>query len=148
MSFELTIKGMDNLIANLNALAANMPGEVGNALRAEAEIEMTEAKKRTPLKTGALRASGHVTGPTQVMSGLSGTVTEVKMGFGGPAGSGNVGGQTNSTDVGYAVPVHENYDAFHPLGQAGYLSSVLLESVPHLAARVAARIDLTLAMKK
>lgn len=103
--------------------------EAGVALREEAEIEMTEAKQRTPVGTGALRASGHVTGPTPTADG-----TEVKLAFGGPAAP-------------YAVHVHENLDAFHPNGSAKFLESVLNESAPYMASRVAARLAARMAGK-
>ena len=133
---SLELKGLATLQAKLNQMAAALPGEVGNALRAEAEIEMTEAKKRTPLKTGVLRASGHVIGPVQ-----EGNMQTVTLGFGGPAGIGNQG-ETNKTEVGYALYVHEMTENLHPLGQAKYLESTLLESIPYLAERIAKRIAL------
>lgn len=120
----LTIVGLENVQARLNQLAQGMGAQVGAALRAEAEIEMTEAKRRTPVLTGALRASGHVTGPTWRLRHVT-----VELKFGGPAAP-------------YAVYVHENVDAFHKNGEAKFLESTLLESAPHLAARVARRIVL------
>lgn len=119
---SVNVRGLDDALAKLTALGTALPAEAGKAMRAEAEIEMTEAKKRTPWKTGALRASGHVTGPTQV-----GRNIEVKMLFGGPA-------------VDYALAVHENLEAIHPHGQAKFLESVLLESRKYLADRIAARM--------
>lgn len=120
----MTVEGVDRLASRLTALASMVGVQtVGHALVAEAEIEMTEAKRRTPVKTGALRASGHVGGPFN----RTGGVVEVVMGFGGPA-------------VSYAATVHERLDVFHRNGQAKYLESVLLESVPYLAQRIANRI--------
>ena len=52
------------------------------------------------------------------------------MGFGGPA-------------AGYAIYVHEDLGAFHPVGDAKFMESVLNESRPFLAKRIAARVDLT-----
>lgn len=121
---SISIAGMDQVTSNLTAVA-NMLGwqTSGNALRAEAEIEMTEAKKRTPVQTGALRGSGHVTGPDQV-----GADIVVKLAFG-------------NASVDYAVKVHENLEAFHRVGQAKFLESVILESAAYLAQRVANRIQ-------
>lgn len=42
----------------------------------------------------------------------------------------------------YAIYVHEDLEAFHKVGQAKYIESVLMESRPFMAARVAKRIDL------
>jgi hypothetical protein len=53
----------------------------------------------------------------------------VRMAFGGPAAP-------------YAIKVHEDLEAFHRVGQAKFLESVLLESAPHLAQRVSRRIRL------
>jgi hypothetical protein len=120
----LKIDGLDQLQRRLTELAQGLGAEVGNALRAEAEIEMTEAKRRTPVLTGALRGSGHVTGPT-----FRGRDITVELKFGGPAAP-------------YAVAVHENLEAFHKNGEAKFLERPLMESAPHLAARVARRIKL------
>lgn len=98
--------------------------QVTQALHVEAQIEMTEAKRRTPVDTGALRASGRVETPKR-----NGRKMSVSMSFGGAAGA-------------YAVIVHENPDAFHPIGQWKYLQSVLEESEPHMAARLARRMEL------
>lgn len=120
MSLELTFNGFAQLQSRLEQLAAQFGAAAGEALRAEAEIEMTEAKARTPVRTGVLRASGMVTGPE-----ADGTVT---MSFGGAAEA-------------YAVEVHENMEMFHPRGgQAKFLESVVLESAPYLAQRIAERI--------
>lgn len=127
MSVEL--KGMADVKRRLAALTKSFPEEAGRALRAEAEIEMTEAKKRTPVLTGALRASGHVTGP-QARLPFSRAPIEVKLAFGGPAAP-------------YALFVHENLEAFHAVGQAKYLESVLNESAPHMPARIAHRIQMS-----
>ncbi len=123
-AIELKMDGMSELGRRLELLSADIVVEIGEALRAEGEIEMTEAKKRTPVDTGALRASGHVTGPDR-----KGRDVEVRLSFGGPA-------------VQYAVEVHENLEAWHRVGQAKYLESVLNESASHMANRVARRLEL------
>jgi activator of HSP90 ATPase len=139
---EVTFRGLDELTRRLQEIDVQLLSEAGNALRAEAEIEMTEAKRRTPVATGALRASGHVEGPEQgTSSAVSYSSAEgakfvagpnrgdisVRMVFGGPAAE-------------YAVLVHENIAAFHKNGQAKFLESVLMESAPYLADRVAKRM--------
>lgn len=122
---SLQIGGLDKVLDALGALPAQLVMKAANALRAEAEIEMTEAKQRTPVKTGTLRASGHVTGPTQ-----NGNDIDVTLTFGGPAAE-------------YAVFVHENVEAYHRVGQAKFLESTVLESAPHLADRIATRMGKT-----
>ena len=120
----LQIDGLEQLQRRLNELAQGLGAEVGNALRAEAEIEVTEMKRRTPVLTGVLRGSLHATGPR-----YSGRDIEVTIRAGGPAAP-------------YAVAVHENLEAFHRNGEAKFVERPLMESAPHLAARVARRIKL------
>lgn len=112
----------EQLSARLKALGPSYRGAAAAALYAEAEIELTEARRRTPVDTGALRQSGLVEEPT-----IKGDAIAVRIGFGGPAAP-------------YAVYVHEDLHAFHPVGQAKFLESTIVESAPHLAKRVAARM--------
>ncbi len=112
------------MATKLRAIAAKVPPRVAGALYQEAQIEMTEAKQRTPVDTGALRASGTVFAPEVI-----GRLVRVTLGFGGVAAP-------------YAAIVHEDLDAHHPVGQAKYLESTLLESAPHMASRVASRLAL------
>ena len=135
VSFEL--KGTEEVLAKIHAAMAQMGVKAEAALYQVAEQEMTESKKRVPVDLGNLKNSGHVQHPVRDAEGIS-----VQMGFGGPAGSGNVGGQTNKDDVGYAIVVHEDLEALHPSGQAKYLESVLRESAPYLLERIAKRIHL------
>jgi len=73
---------------------------------------------------GELRASEFVEGPTR-----QGGSVYTKILAGGPSAP-------------YAIYVHEDLEAFHEVGQAKYIESVLLESRPYMAQRVARRIDL------
>lgn len=118
----LQIQGLTQCQREIAQLAQKLGrATVLAALRAEAEIEMTEAKRRCPVDTGALRASGVVT------EELRGTDAIVRLAFGGAAAS-------------YALFVHENLQALHRVGEAKFLERPLLEAVPYLADRVAARI--------
>lgn len=119
-TLTLEIRGLDQLQRNLIRLAQEGVAAAGAALREEAEIEMTEAKERTPVRYGVLKASGTVTGP-------EGPEQAVRMSFGGDARE-------------YAIFVHENLEMFHRVGQAKFLESVLLESIPYLTQRVAANM--------
>lgn len=105
------------------ALAKRMPERVGRALYREANTEMTEAKRRTPVDTGALRASGKVENPEY------GETISVRLSFGGVSSQ-------------YAIFVHENLEALHKIGQAKFLESTLLESSPYMANRLAKRLHL------
>lgn len=122
--FVITGNGVGSLRARLGQIAKKMPAELGKAMRQETEIEATEARRRTPVDTGALRASIHVEGPTFEGASVSTAIV------------------AGGTTAGYAVYVHEDLDAFHKVGQAKFIESVLLESAPHMADRIGRRIDL------
>lgn len=126
MNVHFTLTGADDVAQRLEAIAARMPGVVADALYAEAEIEMGEAKRRTPVKSGELRASGIVGQPTYGSYGL-GKEISVPLSFGGPAAE-------------YALVVHEDLEAFHKVGQAKYLESTILESAPFMGRRISKRI--------
>ena len=108
----------------LHGLANGVLQEAASAGFQELEIEMAEMQERTPVATGALKSTGFVNPPE--IGRHEATVT---LGFGGPA-------------IGYAIYVHENPDAFHPVGQAFFMTSVLDESAPHLAKRISRRMAL------
>lgn len=120
----LKLTGVEAVRANLRRLAERFPDEIARAMYQEAQIEMTEAKRRTPFDTGALRSSGHVIEPER-----RGNNVTVRLVFGGAASA-------------YAIYVHEDLEAFHPHGQAKFLESVIKESVPYMAQRIAKRLDL------
>lgn len=124
MSSGASLKGAAQIRAKLVRLQTRFPDEVGRALYQESEVELKEIKRRTPVDTGELRASEHVEGPFR-----SGRSISTRIVAGGPSAS-------------YALYVHENLEAFHAVGQAKYIESVLFESQPYMSARVAKRIDL------
>lgn len=130
------------MLATLKRIADKFPDRVGAAIYQEAQIEMTESKRRCPvsptasqfkamgrsmpkgLVPGTLRASGLVHPPVRVGRHIS-----VTLSYGGAA-------------IDYAIVQHERLDFHHTNGQAKYLESVLNESRASMAGRVAARIDL------
>lgn len=113
-------------LADLKKLKISAPGTFAQALYQEAQIELTEIKKRTPVDTGALRASERVSQPI-----VDGKRIYVVISAGG----------LPSAAAPYAFFVHEDLEAFHKTGQAKYIESVLNESAPYLADRIARRID-------
>lgn len=128
MPFKMS--GIDAMQATLKRAASRFPDEVAQAMVAEAKIELQEAKRRTPVDTGALQASGEISSVQR-----NGRSIEVDITFG-------------NSDVDYAVIVHEDLEANHPNGgQAKYLESVLKESAPHMSGRIARRIDLNKVVK-
>lgn len=119
---SVILKGLKDIQRTIKAIADAFPDKAAAALYQEAQIEMTESKRRCPVKTGALRASGRVAEPER--------------------GPGNSLSVTLSYGTEYAIFVHENLEAFHPVGQAKFLESVINESRPFMAARVAKRIQM------
>lgn len=93
-------------------------------LYVEMGIEEKEVIRRTPEETGRLRGTIKRIGPK-----IEGNSASVLIVAGGP-------------DAPYAPDVHEDLDAIHPVGQAKFLESVLMESRPFIGARVAKRVDL------
>lgn len=91
-------------------------------------MEATEVKKRTPVDKGTLRGTVHVVGPVR-----EGKRIYTLIACGGPSAP-------------YAVYVHENLEAFHKVGQAKFLESVIMESRAYMGARVAKRMELNRAV--
>jgi bacteriophage HK97-gp10 putative tail-component len=120
----IELKGGDELRAKLLRMAERFPEDVARALYAEGSIELAEMKQRTPVETGALRASLAIHKPE-----IQGRDITVRITAGGPAAP-------------YALYVHENLEADHPVGQAKYMESVINESHSSWTARLAKRLDL------
>lgn len=118
--FRMT--GRQQVQARLRALAGRFPKEAGTALFQEAQIEKTESMQRTPVDTGALRAS-HVVSSPDISNGRIGVVISI----GGPAAP-------------YALYVHEDLEADHSVGQAKFLESTLVESAPYMPQRISRRL--------
>lgn len=128
MSAKISFRGGREMQVKMQRLAKEMPERMGRALRIEMETEVTEMKRRTPVDItpnaphpGNLRNSLHVEGPEQ--RGDTVSVAAV-------------------TNVDYAIYVHENPDAYHPVGQWKFMESVLNESAPYMASRLARHLRL------
>jgi hypothetical protein len=106
-------------IANANK---NRPAVLGRALTAVAETWKGYMVVRTPVQFGALRASEIV---SEVK--IDGRIISVDIDAGGPA-------------AGYAVFVHEDLDARHPVGQAKFIESVIMEQGPFMNKQLGAAI--------
>jgi Bacteriophage HK97-gp10, putative tail-component len=130
VTFTLNQREIKSMLKKMTDLQQGFKFEAGRALYMEGQIEMTEAKKRTPVDTGTLQASGTVSLPETG----KGDAVKVRLYFGGAAKA-------------YALYVHEDLEAFHKQGQAKFLESVLNESAPYMKARIAKRINLNRAMK-
>jgi hypothetical protein len=126
MGTKAGLSGVAEMRAKIDAFARQFPDKVGAALYLEAQIEMTESKRRCPVDVtehaphpGLLRSTGIVETPVR-----EGKKIRVTLSYG--------------TD--YAVYVHEILTNFHKVGQAKFLESTLNESAPFIAARVARRV--------
>ena len=132
MADVFRLLGVDTMKANLRMAQTLFPDQMARALKAEGEIETTEAKKRTPVYVGPtgpgrpipglLRDSVHLEGPFH-----EGRRISVKIVAGGAAGA-------------YAIPQHEIEEYFHVVGQWKYIESVIMESRSRMAARLAQRL--------
>ena len=117
MKFKL--QGWASARKTILKLKGEMPDKIMNALAEEGKIELKEMKKRTPVRTGELQKSLVMTGPHR--DGRRIWIEFV-------------------TPVPYALFVHEDLEAFHANGQAKFIESVLQESRPFMADRIAKRL--------
>lgn len=131
MASEDAVTGLSRLSNRFKAVADELLDDVGKALYAEMAIEMKESMRRTPVDTGAARASHTLVGPT-----IKGKEVNVSIEVGGAA-------------AGYIVPLHERLDVYHkPPTQAKFLESTLRESGPYMSQRVGKRLQLERKMAK
>lgn len=118
-----SLRGKDTMKRNLRLIAIRYPKVLGNATLEETKIEHKEVQRRTPVDTGELRDSERVIGPFYERTIYCAIIVTAA----------------------HALLVHENLEAFHRIGQAKYLESVLLEAQQWLGARIAKRANLRLA---
>ena len=157
MKLSATITGLADLQRVIAALGPVTMKEGVAGLYQEALIEQKESMRRTPVLTGALRASHETEKPVMVNP----KEAVIRILVGGPAGAGfarfaksrlakgkrvSLQGTSAIAQVvdpsGYALYVHENLDADHHVGQAKFLESTINESRPYMPGRVAKRISL------
>jgi hypothetical protein len=136
MSKQIKLVGLKEMQREIAGIARRFPTEMRRALYLELEINvMTRSKKSfVPVDQGPMRASGFV---DMAKEGLS-----ARFGFGGPAGSGNVGGETNTEDVGYAIIQHETKSFQHTVGQWKFLEQPTNEWIAVAAKNLAGRVHL------
>lgn len=122
-----TGKTISALLANYGEKAA---ASLGRALYLEGQRIINESKPLVPVDTGALRASGYVEPPV-----TQGRVITVTLGYGGPAAQ--VNPKSGESTEGYAIYVHENLEAHHPVGQAKFLEQPFLAAEQGMSNRIA-----------
>lgn len=128
------LEGVPQLEKGIQDLIKRMPTAARRGLYMGLEFIMTDAKMNyVPVKDGILRSSGFI-----LIRDEPGRVVGT-IGFGGPAGSGNVG-ETNAEDVNYAEIQHENMEFRHTVGSAKYLERPLFAGLPMLGETIAETI--------
>lgn len=108
-----------DLQKKIEGLIFTVPKEVRQFLRKEGEITKADSMKNTPIEYGALRGSHEVIGPES-----DGRDIEVQVTVGGPSAD-------------YAVYVHENLEAHHPVGEAKFLEDAVARRQNGLLQRLA-----------
>jgi hypothetical protein len=131
---RIQIKGLDKTNKILKQLGKRAPQILGSALFQIGEEIIGKSKEDfVPVDLGHLRSSGFVEEPkVTTRSGVT-----VELGFGGPAGKGNVGGGKNKISVGYALIVHEDLTAFHKVGENKYLEKPFNKAQRNMDKRIA-----------
>ena len=127
---RIKIEGGDKYKVAAERYARGVRQGLRAGLFKEANGIITQAKQIVPVDEGILKNSGFAALPVE-----RGNKVIVEMGFGGPAGG--KPGQTNVKDVGYAVIVHEDLNAFHKVGTAKYLEMPIRQAEPGMGDRLA-----------
>lgn len=138
------LRGVKEMEAKLKQIARLFPDRVASAIYREAQIVMTESKRRCPVAAdgGTLRASGRVHEPVRTGNRIS-----VTMSYGGAASD-------------YAIAVHETPSDYDPpswramYDQGGsidwtsegtgpkFLEGPINEAMPEMAVRIGEHIKL------
>lgn len=117
-NITVRITGLNETSRNLSGMSRDIVQVLAGTINQEHEAIMTIAKERTPVLTGALRASGHVIPPVILRRSIKSVGA-----FGGPSAA-------------YAVIVHEDLNAHHNVGQAKFYESAVRERRRNVKAAV------------
>lgn len=130
-----------SLADSLRRFGPEMVGrELAVQLYREGTGIMEQSKPLVPVDTGTLRSSAYVSEPVQ-----DGDIVSIEFGYGGPAGG--VNPKTGQSVDSYALFVHENLEAFHPVGMAKFLEIPFLAARRDMTKRIAANIRAALSGK-
>lgn len=110
----MAVRGLERVIRNINAEVKKIEGRTTAGLLAAGLKVQAEAQRRTPVDTGNLRASAYTRRAQD-------DATKVEVGFA----------------AAYALPVHENLEAHHPVGQAKFLESALVDLADEVVRTIA-----------
>lgn len=119
------------IIENVRGLKRGLMKETAAALYETSKDVMALSKEMTPVLTSALKNSHAIVDDEPKVEGDKVSVT---IEVGGPAAP-------------YAIYVHENLEARHPVGQAKFLEYAVLAYHDDLPGLIARRIDLARAAK-
>lgn len=103
---------------------------MGGALYREGQGILAASQGLVPIDTGTLRSSGYVTEPERA----EGRIT-VEIGYGGPAAK--INPKSGESSDGYAIIVHENLEAHHPVGGAKFLELPFNQATRGMGRRIA-----------
>lgn len=117
------VKGSARFNLNMRTLLAKYPDIAEKVLYQEGLAVQKESMKRTPVLTGALRASHETEKPKR-----SGNTLSVRIKVGGPAAE-------------YAPHVHFRDDLTHNVGQSRFLESAINDAAKDIAKRMAKKIE-------
>lgn len=114
---------LNRVLGSLEKLGPELKRAVAARMNQWGEETMAQSKQRVPVDTGALRSSGHVVAPDP-----NAQVLQMTLGYGGAA-------------VDYALVVHENLEARHPVGEAKYLERPVMERLGTLDRDLASALE-------
>jgi hypothetical protein len=117
----IRIEGIPDAVAGLRAEGVRKPAQFKRGLTKAALLVQREAQKRTPVDTGMLRNSAY----TRHIDTGRGRF-DVVVGF----------------TAAYAIFVHENLNAHHPVGEAKFLENAVRASLPNIRRVVASEMGL------
>jgi hypothetical protein len=137
MPFEIRVKGMDEVRANLAVLRERLPIDFGYAMREESMAIMEESQQQCPVDDANMHTDGspHLVDTADVQGPyFEGRDISVIMSYGNP---------DDPTDK-YAVIQHENLEYHHtrPGTKAKYLEDPAMERVPFIASNLAKGIQI------
>lgn len=112
---QIDQRSLRRVIGKIHLKGEEMKRKAATFLFQRGEEVMEESKRECPVDTGTLRSSGFVQPPDVERGEMS-----VLLGYGGAAAE-------------YAVFVHEDLTARHPVGKAKFLEDPIRREVPRLA---------------
>lgn len=112
---QIDQRSLRRVIGRIHLKGEKMKRQAATFLFQRGEEVMEESKRECPVDTGTLRSSGFVHSPDVERGEMS-----VALGYGGAAAE-------------YAIFVHEDLTAHHPVGKAKFLEDPIRREVPRLA---------------